>query len=218
MRSRATVQRAQIVIRSELTDSLLRRLSDPLLDQLSNHADENRVCADSFASNHVQAEFFAGVDGFAVQIEQHLHVVRQKPDGDNDDVFGPGFLQSREVIADIRLQPGILRPATSALVDEPPIILRDTDSFGNKSAAFGELLDVVASVGHRIRNAVRRKRELRFTSTLFRNLVETLLYEFGVRRDKVRVVIKNADLVDFRCPFTDGFLSVSDVLSILPAA
>ena len=104
------------------------------------------------------------------------------------------------------------------MINQSPMLLRNADGFRNESAALGELLDVVTIVRHRIRDTVRRKCELRFAASFFRDLVETLLNEFGVGRDKVRVVVERSDLVDFRSPFTDGFLSVSDVFAILSAA
>ena len=63
-----------------------------------------------------------------------------------------------------------------------------------------------------------REGETRFASSLFRNLVETFLNEFGVGCNEIRMVVEDPNLVDFRSSFADGFLRRRDILPILPAA
>ena len=217
-RGRATIQRTLIVIWPESADRFPRYLSNPFHDQLANHADKLWMCADRFAANHVQAKLPARVDGFAIEVKQDFHVVGQEPDWNHGHVIHAGFLQICEMIADVRLQPGILRPSTPALIDELPAVPRNSDGLSDEPTALGELLDVVTTIRHRIRNAVSRKREPVFFSPLGGNLIEAHLDEFGIRGDEIWMVVEDSDLVDFRSSFTHGFLSIGDVLPVLTAA
>src|SRR5690348_12254449 len=97
-------------------------------------------------------------------------MVRNEADWHNHDILDS---RARSVhvankVADIRLEPRLLRRPAPALVDQVPRF--SADAFGNKSRRLAKLLLITTTRRHRLRNAMSRKDKLCVAAALCRNL------------------------------------------------
>ena len=104
-------------------------------DQLADHADEARVSADGGGADHVDAELVAKLAGFRVEIVEHFQMVGDEADRRDDDVLqlGSVVLFAQEV-ADVRLEPRLLRRAAAALVDQVPVVSSDASATSRQAS------------------------------------------------------------------------------------
>ena len=96
--------------------------------------------------------------GDDVEVVHDLHVVGDEPDRYDDH---RGYAVRREpidVVADVRLEPRLCGRTAAALEDELPRV-SFAPSLGDESGRLAQLRDVVGSVRHRERKAVRGARD-----------------------------------------------------------
>jgi hypothetical protein len=111
------------VTRSIISDRDAWGSSDePLLDQVDGHGDECWVDPDRWGAKECDTELFGFRGSFFVQVVEDFHVVGDKSDGLDDHMGDLGFvMEGFDAIADIRLEPWLLRWSGSALVDDFPV-------------------------------------------------------------------------------------------------
>jgi hypothetical protein len=98
----------------------------PLSDQLHDHSDERRMCADGFSPYHRHPEFSRQFRRFCVEIVNDFHVVRKKPKRRDHNVPESLFRQAPEVIENVRPEPGLSWGSASALIDQIPLLKSQT--------------------------------------------------------------------------------------------
>ena len=76
-----------------------------LSNQVPDCSDKFRIGPDRCHSCHSHPKFFADGGGFGIQIEFDLHVVRNKANGSDSHLSGPGGVQLAKGITHIRFQP-----------------------------------------------------------------------------------------------------------------
>ena len=67
-----------------------------------------------------QAHPLGGLGRLDVQVVDHLHVIGDKADRDQDGRWRPGAGQVLKVLADVGAKPGLGRRPAAALVDQAP--------------------------------------------------------------------------------------------------
>ena len=124
--------------------------------------------------------YLAGLD---VQVVENLHVIAHETDGGQQDSGAFSLAQTLDDVTNIRFQPGIPRPAASALVDQFPI--RYLQGRSHRPAGLPKLVHVgaVQPAG----NAVGRKEKLGLPSILAWNPVPLAPDAIGDRLHKVRM-------------------------------
>ena len=73
--SRATINRADVMIWRKLSHTFTRRTADTLLDELSDHADKARVVARRSSTDHVNELAIAESACFIIKVVKHFQVV-----------------------------------------------------------------------------------------------------------------------------------------------
>lgn len=72
--------------------SPLGPIGHSFLNEFSQHANKARMGARGISPDHLEAEFLANLPGFFIQVEENLHMVRQKADRhDQDHGLSLGF-------------------------------------------------------------------------------------------------------------------------------
>src|SRR5271157_4216898 len=138
----AAVGGACVVTWPELAQipALFRRgARDALADQLTKHPDEPAMRTHGPRANHRQAQLLAEVHRLHVEIIENFHVVGEKPDRMDDQGRCSPILQVPEVIENVGLEPGVLRPAASALIYQGPAAGGDAQVPGYQPARFLKL-------------------------------------------------------------------------------
>src|SRR5262245_14550065 len=117
------------------------------------------MSADGCYADHVNAEAVANLASFRIEIVDNFHVVGNEADGDDHGVANRRLLVTVvDEIADIWLEPWLLRRTAAALVYECPI--GSADSFGHQPAGFTDLFLIAGSSRHRRWNAVGGENKL----------------------------------------------------------
>ena len=161
---------------------------------------------------HRQPEPLGGLPGLDVQVEQHLEVIRDEADRRDHYRALPARGERLEVVGDVGVEPGHLRRAAAALVDDRPV--NDADGLRDEPCRLGELGLVGAVLGHRNRDRVRGEREVRTGG----NLRERIAHTVDVRLDESRVVEEHPHARHLRRIVADGRLRVVEILAVLAAA
>ena len=93
MRSRAAILRANVVTRPvKANRKLWRHRIQSLHYELPDHSDKCRMCTGGRRANQVHPKLVSKVAGFRVEIVEHFHVIGDKPEWRDDDVFHPVLL------------------------------------------------------------------------------------------------------------------------------
>ena len=174
--------------------------------------------ADCLRSNHCESDLIGFVPRFVVEVVKHFDVIGQKADRGNRDRLDSLSFQVAEMIADVRSEPQIFRASAAALINQLPTSRRDADRFRDEPTGLGELLGVVASVGHSLRNAVRGEGDVNSVALFDREFGECVSQAIGVRSDEAGVIEEGTDLLDDGGVGTGDSSSLLDVFEVLPTA
>src|SRR5579885_2109923 len=85
-----------------------------------------RLCPNQF-----DPDLSGNIGGLDVEVIEDLHVVADKPNGGNDNVFHASGREVTNYIADIRLKPRVGWTTASALIGEHPVLM--TETLGNET-------------------------------------------------------------------------------------
>ncbi len=151
-----------------------------------------------------------------VQVEQHFHVITYEAQWVYHDVPYALCLERGEVIADIRLQPGYIRWAGTALVHQ--VMVYVLEGLGYQSCGFLQLSDIVTVCAHRGRDAVRGIHDTRLCPPVLGNLCQGLGDPLPIYLDPVGVIVEGPDLAKGHVFQVQFLCSVLNVLPVLPAA
>src|ERR1700679_327734 len=99
------------------------------------------------------------------------------------------------MLADVRLEPLLLRRTAAALINEMPWVAAHLRRY--QLAGIFELPFVFASSGHFQRNTVGGKSERNFVTVGRIHLIECAMHVFNHRFDKAGMVIESPNLVYF---------------------
>ncbi len=76
------------------------------------------MAADRGGADHVQPQLVADGSGFDVEIVEHFDVVGEEADRHDHHVTRAGGVFFRSSVANVRLEPGLLRRAAAALIGD----------------------------------------------------------------------------------------------------
>src|SRR5262249_4066795 len=102
-------------------------------------------------------DLLAHLGGFVIEVVEHLDMVADEADWAEHDRLESLRPLGAKVVANIRFEPRIARPAAAALENERPVA--PLELLGDEARRFAKLIDVAISRGHRGRNAVCREDE-----------------------------------------------------------
>ena len=99
-----------------------RAVAIPGLQHLvGHHLEKQGIVVHRGRPRHRQTDIAAYLSGFDVQVVQHLHVIANEPDRtDHRSREAAGSL-GPQVLADVRFEPRVLRPAAAALEYQRPV-------------------------------------------------------------------------------------------------
>ena len=216
-RVEAAVLRANVVVGAHRAQrGTLRGVAHAFLDQLADHGHEPRVRACSGGALHRDAKLVAQFGRFGVQVVEHFDVVGDEADRHDDKVRQVALrMKLFNAVAYVRLEPWLLGRAATALVDQLPLPV--PHGLCHQPARFVELCFVLTVLGHRQRDAVRRKHDEGLPTPLSRDLLQAAREAVGHRFNEAGVVEEHPGPIDPRCAGADLPLGFGDVLAVLPA-
>ena len=172
--------------------------------------------ADGGSSDELDAEFFRLGGSFFVQIVEDFHVIGDKADGLDDHALYVGLrVKLFDAVANIGLEPGLLRRSGTALIDQFPIPV--TDGLADQSGGFSELQFVARIVGHRLGDAVCREQDRGCSAQMGIEFGQCTAQAVGLGLDELGMVEPHAGLFDHRCIGAGLDHGSGDVFAVLAA-
>ena len=173
-----------------------RGTRDPLGDQFAEHAHEGAMRPNGAGTHHGETQLPAKLARFDVKVVEDLDVVGQEADRMDDDAGRLPLAQFSQVVKNIRLEPGVLRPAAPALINQGPFARLNSHLAGHQPARLLELELIAGGVGHRHRNTVRREDDMDQRASLGRDLGQPLPDPVRIGGNEIGMVVEGTRLLD----------------------
>ena len=190
-----------------------------LPNDIRHHLDEHRVVIRRLGPDDGEADLPRDLHCLVIEVVQDLDVIADEADRAEHCRLEPVPARVAQVVADIRFQPGVFRPSASALIHERPV--GTTEAIGHQPGGRHQLLAIRVRVGHRLRDAVRRKDDPRALAQRFGQRVERSLDVSRPDTDEVGMLVPVSDVRHWNVgasALAHGFARGTDVLAILQAA
>src|ERR1700733_2718729 len=92
-----------------------------VFDQFTHHLHKERVFSHRLCPDEIDAELLAELSGFCFEIVNDFHMIEEEAYRLDDHIIHFLSLEHPQMIANVRLEPGLCRRPTATLEDELPV-------------------------------------------------------------------------------------------------